>query len=154
MNKNYYIIVLIVTAVVILGGIFYTSNFSPKTNTADNSPAVNNDNNNQDTIVQTQEELKEFKMDSFYEMIDDKAKPQFSLNEITVKKGDNVRITVTVTKGSHDFAIDEYNIKTETPLNQPTMIEFTADKTGEFIYYCSKPGHREAGQWGTLRVVE
>jgi len=71
-----------------------------------------------------------------------------------VSKGDTVKIEITVTKGNHDFNIDEYNIHVETPLNQPTLVEFKADRTGEFVYYCSMPGHRANGHWGTLTVTE
>ncbi len=96
------------------------------------------------------DDTKNFAMTSYY---DEKGK-WFSLKEIEVKKGDKVRIKVTNTKGMHDFVIDEYGIKQETPLDETTVIEFTADKAGEFVYYCSKPGHREGGQWGTLKVTE
>lgn len=139
MNKN--IVILIFAIVVILAGFVIVDNLGPRTNSEQtNSPA--NDS------------IKEFKMDSFYEVVDGKPKPQYSIKEITVKKGDLVRIQVTVTKGDHDFNIDEYNIHTETPLNQPTIVEFKADKVGEFVYYCSRPGHRENGHWGTLKVIE
>jgi nitrous oxide reductase len=89
-------------------------------------------------------------MTSYY----DETGKWFSLKEIDVKKGDKVRIKVTNTKGMHNFVIDEYGISQETPLNKETVIEFTADKAGEFVYYCSHPGHREGGQWGTLKVTE
>ncbi len=91
---------------------------------------------------------KEFAMDSYY---DDKG-VWFSVKEIRVKKGDRVQVTVTNTKGMHDFVIDEFGVKEETPLNEKTVIEFVADKTGTFEYYCSKPGHRAKGQWGKLIV--
>ena len=97
--------------------------------------------------------FKEFTLTSFFEMKDGKPAPQFSLKEIRVKKGDAVRLKVTNTKGMHDFVIDEYGIAKETPLNQEVIVEFTADMAGNFIYYCSKPNHRNLGQWGTL-VVE
>ncbi|MBI5732523.1 dienelactone hydrolase family protein [Candidatus Jorgensenbacteria bacterium] len=104
------------------------------------------------SATKTTTEIKEFTMTSFFEMKDNKPAPQFSIKEISVNKGNRVRINVTNTKGMHDFAIDEYGIKKETPLNEEVTIEFTADKAGEFIYYCSKPGHRQNGQWGTLKV--
>lgn len=94
--------------------------------------------------------VKEFVIKSFY---DDKG-IWFSLKEVSVNKGDIVRIKVTNIKGNHDFVIDEYNIKKITPLNEEVVIEFTADKPGEFIYYCSVSGHRQKGQWGTLKVIE
>lgn len=65
-----------------------------------------------------------------------------------------MKVKVTVTKGTHDFNIDEFNVHVETPLDQEIVIEFTADKVGTFIYYCSKPGHRANGHWGTLTVTE
>lgn len=92
--------------------------------------------------------VKTFAMDSYY---DDKG-AWFSVKEIRVKKGDRVRVTVTNTKGIHDFTLDEFGVKQETPLNEKTVIEFVADKTGAFEYYCSKPGHRARGQWGKLIV--
>ena len=99
-----------------------------------------------------QGEAKEFVMQSYYSP--EQKRPFFSLNEMVVKKGDRVRVKVTNTFGTHNFVIDEYGISRETPLNEEQVIEFTADKAGEFVYYCSMPGHRAAGQWGTLKVVE
>jgi nitrous oxide reductase len=98
--------------------------------------------------------VKEFAMNSWMETVDGKMSAHFSLKEIVVKKGDKVRITITNTAGDHDFTIDAYNIKTETPLDKPTVVEFTADKAGTFEYYCSKYSHRMIGQTGTLRVTE
>ena len=74
------------------------------------------------------------------------------LAPLSVKKGDRVRIAVTNIKGMHDFVIDEFGVKQETPLTEKTVIEFVADKAGTFEYYCSKPGHRAKGQWGKLIV--
>ena len=97
--------------------------------------------------------VKEFSIKSFTEFVDGKPKPQFDPNQIVVNKGDVVRLKVTVTKGVHNFNIDEYNIHQDTMLNQEATVEFTADKAGEFVYYCSMPGHRQAGHWGTLKVI-
>jgi heme/copper-type cytochrome/quinol oxidase subunit 2 len=99
-----------------------------------------------------QGEVKEFVMQSYYSP--EQKRPFFSLSEMVVKKGDLVRVKVTNTFGMHDFVIDEFDVKRETPLSEEQVIEFTASKAGEFVYYCSKPGHRAAGQWGTLKVVE
>ena len=102
---------------------------------------------NSTTVTTT---TKEFVMNAYY---DEKGK-WFSIKEISVKKGDIVRIKVTNTKGMHDFVIDELGVKEELLLNQEVVIEFTADKVGDFVYYCSMPGHREGGQWGTLKITE
>ena len=98
--------------------------------------------------------VKEFTMTSFVEMIDGKPNPQYSLKEIVVNKGDRVRIKITVTSGMHDFKIDEYDVYADTQPNKESVVEFTVDKAGEFIYYCTKPGHRANGHWGTLKVLE
>jgi len=107
------------------------------------------------TIIEksTKQPIKEFTMQSFVEFVNEQPKPQFSLKEIKVNKGDLVRIKITVTSGMHDFKISDYNVYSATPLNQETIVEFTADKTGEFVYYCTIPGHRQLGQWGTLKVA-
>ena len=97
--------------------------------------------------------VKEFKMTSFTDMVNGEPKPQFSLKEITVNKGDKVRIKITEVSGMHNFNIDEFGVHIDTPLNQESVAEFVADKTGEFVYYCSKPGHRANGHWGTLKVI-
>lgn len=102
--------------------------------------------------VVSQTPVKEFTMTSYYAPSERRA--YFSLKELVVNKGDRVRIKVTNTAGSHDFVLDEYNLNQETPLNEQQTIEFTADKAGEFVYYCSRPGHRASGQWGTLKVLD
>lgn len=146
MEKKYLYLWIAIAIIAILGviGFLLMENSNP-------SAEIKSETNTQ---IQVQGAIKEFNMTSFYEMVDNKPKPQYSLKEITVNKGDTVKITVTVTKGTHDFNIDEYNIHQETPLNKPTTMEFKADKAGTFIYYCSMPGHRAAGHWGTLKVVE
>ncbi len=117
-----------------------------------NQATTTTDTNTVDTAKQTGTTVKETTMTSFYEMVDGQPKPQFSVKEIKVKKGDLVRIKVTNTKGMHDINIDEFNIHKATPLDEEVVIEFVADKTGDFVYYCSMPGHRAGGHWGTLRV--
>ena len=115
---------------------------------------MNPDYKNGPNVAELAATPKEFTMTAFYEMKDGKPAPQYSLNAISVKKGDTVRIKITNTKGMHDFVIDEYVINTDLPLNQEMTIEFIADKAGTFTYYCSKPGHRAASQFGTLTVTE
>ncbi len=82
------------------------------------------------------------------------AKPfEFSVKEIRVKKGDKVRINLTVTQGMHDWVVDEFNAKTDIiQTGKSASVEFTADKTGTFEYYCSVPTHRQQGMVGKLIV--
>ena len=96
--------------------------------------------------------VKEFSMISRMDINGEVMSPTFSLSEIRVKKGDTVKITVTNTNGTHDFTLDEFGVQKETPLNEPVVIEFVADKVGTFEYYCSKFNHRALGQRGNLIV--
>ena len=77
----------------------------------------------------------------------------FTPSVITVKKGDNVRITFQNTEGFHDFVIDQLGATTKQSQSPSTeILEFTADKVGSFEYYCSVGTHRAMGMKGTLRV--
>lgn len=98
--------------------------------------------------------VKEFSMNSWMDNVDGKMAAHFSLAEMTVKKGDTVRVKVTNTKGQHDFKIDEFKVDLETPEGKEVMVEFVADKVGDFEFYCSKYNHRSIGQKGTLHVTE
>lgn len=146
MNKK--IMILAIVIVVAIAAIIAFNKTKPAAEVANN----NTQNNNSDKIA-PEAPVKEFSMTSFYEMVDGQPKPQYSLKEMTVSQGDKVRVKITVTKGAHNFNLDEFNVKADTPLNQEVTVEFTADKAGEFIYYCSMPGHRQNGHWGTLKVL-
>ena len=79
----------------------------------------------------------------------------YTVKEMRVKKGDTVRVTFKVIQGSHDWRLDEFGASTEImPAGESETVEFVADKVGEFEYYCSVPGHREAGMVGTFIVEE
>lgn len=78
----------------------------------------------------------------------------FSPAQIKVKKGDIVKIIFVNQNGFHDWSIDEFNAKTsQIAAGQSATIQFTADKTGTFEYYCSVGDHRARGMKGSL-VVE
>lgn len=77
----------------------------------------------------------------------------FVPNAITVNKGDQVTFVVTNAGGVHDVVVDELGVKTPTTRTATTAtFTFTASKSGSFVYYCSVPGHRAKGMWGTLTV--
>lgn len=75
---------------------------------------------------------------------------------LTANVGD--RVEITVINGDpvlHDVTIAEFGLSTG-PLQaqeQQGIISFTADKSGEFVYFCSTPGHREVGMAGTLKIT-
>lgn len=77
----------------------------------------------------------------------------FDVKEIRVKKGDTVNLTFTNAMGSHDWRLDEFNAKTNIlAAGQSQTIQFIADKTGTFEYYCSVSNHRQMGMVGKLIV--
>lgn len=137
------IIGLILITGIAIGGYFFFKNKEPMSDKTNGNTAP------QEKISpETDRPAKEFSTTAYY----DETGVWFSLKEMRVKKGDLVRVHATNTKGMHDFTIDEFGIRKELPLNEEVTFEFTADKTGEFVFYCSKPGHRAKGQWGTLIV--
>lgn len=79
---------------------------------------------------------------------------KFSVAEMKVSKGDRVRISLTNTEGTHDLVVDGYNARTKilSQVGASETIEFTADKSGTFEYYCSIGNHRQAGMIGKLIV--
>ena len=77
----------------------------------------------------------------------------FSPKNLTVNKGDTVKIVFQNNEGTHDWVIDEFNARTpRIGGGQTATIQFVANKTGSFQYYCSVGSHRALGMWGTLTV--
>ena len=60
---------------------------------------------------------------------------------IEVNAGDKVRIILTTDDISHGLGINEFmvNKRVDPSPAEPTIIEFLADKRGEFTFYCSVP---------------
>ena len=70
--------------------------------------------------------------------------------------GEAVQINLINGEGAeHDIVVDQYIARSDRVLGKgaSTTVSFTADKTGEFTYFCSVPGHREAGMEGRIRVT-
>jgi plastocyanin len=77
----------------------------------------------------------------------------FKPNEMKVKKGDTVKITFTNDGGVHDFVIDEFNVRSKgLKSGESTDVQFVADRTGTFEFYCSVGKHRQMGMKGNLIV--
>ena len=77
----------------------------------------------------------------------------FSPKNITAKKGDTIKITLTAKGMMHDFTLDEFDVSSGmVDPGESRSFSFTADKTGTFEYYCSVGSHRQSGQVGTLTV--
>ena len=76
--------------------------------------------------------------------------------KLVVHEGETVQINLVNGEGAeHDIVIDQYGVRSNRVVGKgaSSAVTFTASKTGEFAYYCSAPGHREAGMEGRVQVV-
>lgn len=83
--------------------------------------------------------------------IDGKINPTLMVHE-----GETVQINLINGEGAeHDVVIDAYAARSERVLRAgaSTTLAFLADRVGEFDYFCSVPGHRDAGMAGRLQVM-
>jgi len=78
---------------------------------------------------------------------------EFIPSQITVNKGDRVRLTITSVDVPHGFALSEYGINQVLNPGQPVTVEFVADKEGTFNTFCSVScGIGHSGMRGSLIV--
>ena len=71
-----------------------------------------------------------------------------------VTAGEPVNLTVTNTgQVFHDLTIDELDLQIDVDSGQTATAGLEIDEPGDYVYYCSVPGHASAGMQGTLTVV-
>lgn len=74
----------------------------------------------------------------------------FSPNEITVKKGEEVRLVIQSTDVSHGLVIEDLGVKTDIKKGQSSEVKFTPTMAGTFdgkcAHFCGK-GH------GSMKMV-
>jgi Cu-Zn family superoxide dismutase len=77
----------------------------------------------------------------------------FDPKEITIPADTDVTIIIPNNGAAlHDFVIDELGIDAgDIPPGETVEVVINAP-AGEYEYYCSVPGHKAAGMWGTLIV--
>jgi nitrite reductase (NO-forming) len=83
--------------------------------------------------------------------IDGKVNP-----DIMVHEGELIQINLINGEGAeHDIVIDQYAARSSIVVgkNASSTFSFTAQKAGEFAYYCSIAGHRAAGMEGLVKVM-
>jgi plastocyanin len=78
----------------------------------------------------------------------------YAVTEVTAAPGTITLSSVNGQSISHNIAIDEptQQIGEIVGAGGTSEITITIDEPGEYEYYCSVPGHREAGMVGTLIV--
>jgi len=68
----------------------------------------------------------------------------FSPSEITIKKGETVKLVVTSQDVTHSLVIPDLQVKAEAKVDHPAEITITPDKVGDFRgkcgHFCGK-GH-------------
>jgi nitrite reductase (NO-forming) len=78
--------------------------------------------------------------------------------DLVVQPGDVVRVILTNTDGmSHDWFQPELGVRTPPVMkigeSAETVFEVSDVPPGVYAYYCTSPGHRQAGQEGKLIVA-
>ncbi len=81
----------------------------------------------------------------------------FVPNGIEAGLGDIVRIEVRGlddgTGGGHGFVLSDFNVNEFVRKDGSVVVEFLADKTGSFSFFCSIPcGRGHSGMSGTLTI--
>ena len=75
---------------------------------------------------------------------------------LVVHEGETVQVNLVNGEGAeHDLVFDDFAARTDHVVGKgaSSTTSFSAGKTGEFLYYCSIPGHRQAGMQGRLQVL-
>jgi len=78
--------------------------------------------------------------------------------DLTVKPGAIVRVILENGDGMpHDLFLPDFDVKTAyvSKIGERTEIVFEVSdvQSGTYVYYCTVPGHRQAGQEGRLIVA-
>ncbi len=152
-RKNFkpYLIVGTLLAVLLVGGGILALGSGNKSQSGDNTLALESERtaelltSNPTASASSTSDVKIISVEagSYY----------YKPNEIRVKKGEKVKINMTSKDMMHDFNIDELGVSIPiTKAGGTASVEFTADKTGTFEYYCSVGNHRRLGQVGKLIV--
>jgi cytochrome c oxidase subunit 2 len=79
---------------------------------------------------------------------------EFDPDEITVTAGEDVAIVLSSDDLLHDFTIDDLDVHVAADGGVTAEGGLRADEAGQYIYYCTVSGHRDAGMEGILVVEE
>ena len=160
MDKKIFIVVAIL--VVVAGGYFLFRGNNQEVRESNNQEV--RESNNQEVQESNNQEVQESNNQEVGESLDVDITSETTAREIsmvsgnlffnpknlTLTKGQPVKITFT-NSGVHTFTIDELGVNTALR-GGSGVVEFTPTQSGTFEYYCTVPGHREGGMFGTLTV--
>ncbi len=90
-----------------------------------------------------------------YSVLIDETNFKFTPSVIHVTKGDQVTLTLKTDEGVHNLFLSGYDIRTDAKkTGQTATLDFTADKTGTFDFWCEVGSHKVLGMTGKLIVEE
>jgi cytochrome c oxidase subunit 2 len=79
----------------------------------------------------------------------------FQPREVSVRKGETVRLAIKSADGEHCFALDELRVEKRVLPGRTTTVDVTPDKAGSFPFYCClETGAAADKQRGRLIVTE
>lgn len=76
----------------------------------------------------------------------------FSPPEIRASVGEDLAVTLTSEDIPHDFTVDGLEAHVAADGGETATAGLRADRAGEYAFYCTLPGHRQAGMEGRLIV--
>lgn len=76
----------------------------------------------------------------------------FDPADITAEAGEDLAIALTSDDMLHDFTIEELDFHVAAEPGDTATGGVAAVEPGTYTYFCSVPGHRNAGMEGTLTV--
>ncbi len=80
-------------------------------------------------------------------------KYRFDPKEIRVREGERVRLFITALDRKHGIRIKEFGVKTVLEKGKETVVEFVAERAGEYKFKCSvRCGWRHGSMKGKLIV--
>lgn len=140
MKKATLIIVIIIILIVV--GVWYLNRASNQNSSEGDGTVPEEEVMGDDSMVG---EVKEFDLVA--------SNFKYDVTEIRVEKGDTVNINLRSEEGFHDWVVDEFDARTrQLQAGEFDSIQFVADKSGTFEFYCSVGNHRQMGMVGTLIV--
>ena len=149
MNKGLWIGIGIVVLVVVGGGVLLLRNTNPKSSEIVGQPDLQ-------VPVTKETAVPEAKVETTSKIVEvtvEGSQFKFLPTTVRAKKGDTVVVMFKNNEGIHDWGIDEYDVRTnQIGEGEEEEMEFVADKTGAFEYYCSVGNHRQMGMVGKLIV--
>ncbi|MFP5256526.1 MAG: cupredoxin domain-containing protein [Acidimicrobiia bacterium] len=77
---------------------------------------------------------------------------EFDPDEITITAGEDIAIVLTSEDMLHDFTVDGLDAHVVAEADGTVEGGLRADDPGRYSFYCTVPGHRDAGMEGTLIV--